>query len=151
MPTYRALFPDHIGMVTKKGDKFNFAGGLLTTDDPDIIEILDERITRNKDVTRISQEEADKISDGNRKTAEKASLEERINANPEGETTISPSELLKRIQMTQAAAQAEKAASQELSVAGQLRPQTGIVSSATLEAHAPSNGKPVSNVGIAKK
>lgn len=140
MPTYRSQFPDHIGMVTKLGDKFNFTGGLLETEDPAIIEILKERITRNKDVTEISEKEAESI----KKAAIKSqSLEDAINENPNGETTISPQELMNRIRMTQAAQENEKIASAQLEVAKGINPQAGVVtSSKVLESAAPSNGTP---------
>lgn len=143
MPTYRSHFPDFIGMVTKQGDKFNFTGGLLETEDPTIIEILDERVNRQKDVTKISVEEAASIKAANDKKRGVVNIEEKINENREGETTISPQALMERIRMTQAAQTSEKVASQQLEVAQQIiKPQSGIVSSATLEAAAPSNAKP---------
>lgn len=140
MPTYRSHFPDFIGMVTKSGDKFNFTGGLLETEDPAVIEILDERVKRQKDVTKISDEEAASIKAANDKKRGVVNIEEKINENREGETTISPQALMERIRMTQAAKDTANVASQQLEVAQQIiKPQSGIVSSATLEAAAPSN------------
>lgn len=140
MPTYRATFPDFIGMVTKKGDKFNFTGGLLETTDPDVIETLEERVTRFKDVKKISEEEAAKISQANQKAAQAGNLEEKLSANPDGETTITPQALMERIRLQQAAQDSATVASQQLQVAQTI--SSGIVSSATLEAAKPGNTPP---------
>lgn len=152
MPMYRSDFPDTIGIVTPKGLKFNFRGQLLDTENPDIIAVLKERIEYFKDVKEIDADEANALRAEWESSQAKVSVEDQMSANPEGQTTISPQELMRRVQLANAAESAARTQSAQLATpAGTLNPQAGVVSSATLEAAAPSDSAPAAAAGAAVK
>lgn len=60
--TFISEFPDYIGLVTARGRRFAFKNHVITTDDQEIIAILEDRKNNMRDVREVSEEEAKKLA-----------------------------------------------------------------------------------------